>query len=192
MSIQKKLGKKPRTIDKNTLVDLTREICSVVSKISLERARSLTSSKPNVEIILINRPDGIFHFDHNACASLDKATKLVKFDPIYIEDLSEKSIYEKYKNLIISLFLAGVGSDPEIKVRLNSFLTELKTSIKEYRVMMPIEQLELSDLDEVKIGNVRLVPFSSLNEENDKTKESDAWKDIKCLDNLMNKQTYAR
>jgi hypothetical protein len=61
-----------------------------------------------------------------------------------------------------------MDSDQEIRSTLDSFLAELRTSIKEYRVMMPINQLELSGLDEIKLGNVRLVPFNSLNAENDR------------------------
>ena len=56
-------------------------------------------------------------------------------------------------------------SDLEIKVNVDSFLSELRKAVKEYRFMMPIEQFELADLAEVIIGNVRLVPFSSIRSE---------------------------
>ncbi|MDD2755860.1 MAG: HEPN domain-containing protein [Methanothrix sp.] len=167
MSIQKKLGKNPKTIDKNIFLKLTKEICLGVSKISPGIARSFLSTKANRNIMIIERSDGIIQFDHNACVNLEKAINLVKYDPVYIACLSEEIIREKYKDLIISLFLANVNSDQELKVRLNSFLAELRTSVKEYRILMPIEQLELSDLEEVKIGTVRLVPFCSLKAENE-------------------------
>ncbi len=169
MSIQKKLGKKPKTIDKNILSTLTKEIRSGVSIISPEIAQSLKNSKSNGDYILIIQRDGtIIHFNHNACANLEKATNLIKYDPLYIEYLSEESILEKYKDLIVSFIRSSMDSDQEIRSALDSFLAELRTSIKEYRVMMPINQLELSGLDEIKLGNVRLVPFNSLNAENDR------------------------
>ena len=105
MSIQKKLGKKPKTIEKDVLIDLTKEICFKVNKISIDEARLLTNPRPVGEILLIHRNDGLFHFDHNACSDLKKAIVLIKYDPIYIDDVSQYSIKEKYIDLVIRLFL---------------------------------------------------------------------------------------
>jgi hypothetical protein len=161
-SIKKKLGKNPKTLEKRMLLDLTKEICSKVKKLSITEAQSLNSSRPTHEIMLIERTDGIFYFDNDSCANLKKAIKLIKHDPIYIDDISEKKIRDKYVDLVIHIISENMTSDQDIGSKVDSYLIELRTSIKEYRVMMPIEQLELSDLEEIKIGKVRLLPFSNL------------------------------
>jgi hypothetical protein len=165
MSIRKKLGKNPKTLEKRMLLDLTREISSKVKKISITEAQSLTSSRPTHEIRLIERTDGIFYFDHDSCANLKKAIKLIKHDPIYIDYISEKKIEDKYVDLVIRIISENTTSDQDIGSLVDSYLNGLRKSVKEYRVMMPIELLELSDLEEVKIGKVRLVPFSNLKAE---------------------------
>jgi len=165
MSIKKKLGKKPKSLEKRVLLDLTKEICSSVNKISIAEAQSLNSSRPEHEIMLIERIDDIFYFDHDSCANLKKATKSIKHDPVYIDCISEEKIRNKYIDLIISIIVGDTKSDQNIESAIDAYLAELKASVKGYRVLMPIEQLELSDLEEVKIGKVRLVPFSHLKAE---------------------------
>jgi len=146
MSIKKKLGKNPKTLEKRMLLDLTKEICSKVKKISITEAQSLNSSRPTHEIMLIERTDGIFYFDHDSCANLKKAIKLIKHDPIYIDYISEKKIKDKYVDLVIHIISENTTSDQDIGSTVDSYLIELRTSIKEYRVMMPIEQGSVSIL----------------------------------------------
>ncbi len=155
MPIKEKLGKKAKTINKGMLAELTRELSSKLNKISDSEAKSLSHEPITGDFRIISRKEGKFHFNHEACAHLKDAIKLIKNDPLY-NDVSEKKIEAGYEDLTIHLLLENVTSDVEINAMVDAFLSKLRKSVKEHRVMMPIEQLDLSDLTEVKIGNVRL------------------------------------
>jgi hypothetical protein len=68
---------------------------------------------------------------------------LVKYDPLYHDIISEEKITGAYIDLVINLLLENVTSDQDIKTRTDVFLRNLRASVDEYRVMMPIEKLEL-------------------------------------------------
>ncbi len=167
MSIKKKLGKIPKSINKEELIDLTKRLYSQINQISPDGEWQPFSQNRIWSIKMTNRDKYIFHLNHDANLYLEKAIKLIKSDPMYIDDVSVKRIKNKYMDLIIKIIKSNVDSDQEINNMVDCFISELKTSIKKYRILMPIEKLELTDLDEVKIGNVRFVPFSSLKAENE-------------------------
>jgi uncharacterized membrane protein YkoI len=71
MSIEKKLGKKPKTLDKNVLLDLTRKIHSEIKKISRDEAKSIAKQKASGNIRIIDGGKSIFYFDQQSCANLE-------------------------------------------------------------------------------------------------------------------------
>ena len=114
------------------------------------------------------RPDCLFHFNSEACACLEEAVKLIQYDPLYLDIISKEKIRNEYKDLIINLSKENIATYEEIRTKVYSFfdkLNVLKASVSKYRVLMPVELLKLIDLDEIKIGNVRLISFSSIKTE---------------------------
>jgi hypothetical protein len=112
----------------------------------------------------LNTYDGLIYFNPEAGAHLEVAVELIKYDPTYIDIISEEKIRKGYTDFVVSL-LTEITTESEIKTKVKSFLNELTASVSRYRILMPVEHLKLIDLDEIKIGNVRLIPFSSIKAE---------------------------
>ena len=158
MSIEKelrKLGKKQTTLNKKELLNLT-----IVTS-THDEIVNLNSSDYSC---IIERNTRIFLFDREAFESLESAAKLIQNDSLYAEIISERRIYEEYTNFVIDT-LPKENSISDDGTMIDEFLKKLRTSTGKYKVAMPIERLALLDLSEVRLGHVRLAPFSTLKAE---------------------------
>lgn len=166
--IEKAAGLKKNSIDKSHLRYLTKCILSEVLIISNEELLQFNKQTPLGHIIHCDL--GIFYYNQNAIIYRDNAIALIRNDPLYY-DVSGKTITNAYTDLIHNAKINTELSDQELAEFVHSFLGKLRSSIKEWKFIMPIEHLELSDLTEVKIGSVRIVPFNTLMAENERIKK---------------------
>jgi hypothetical protein len=164
-NIKKELGKKPKTLNKNDLIDLTRKVLSNLKKISFDEAKPLFEK--HIGAVMITLTDGVLYFNDEAGTTLGEAVRLIKYDPLFV-DVSRKTIQSEYIDFISRIFLQD-AIDNKIKDEIESFLKKLRASPSQYRIFMPIEKLKLIDLAELKIGIVRLIPFSSVKKETKET-----------------------
>lgn len=165
MSIEselKRLGEKQETMDKSELLILTKNIYSNLTKKSYGEVFGEDYSEYN---IIIERYNGVTLFNREASESLERAVKLIQNDPIYAKNISAGKISEEYKSFVVDSLPEDSISDAEIQSNIDRLLKKLRNSIGKYKVIMPIERLELLDLSEVRLGNVRLTPFSTLEAE---------------------------
>ena len=112
----------------------------------------------------ISRGGYSFSLKGDTLANYDKLIDLISRDKNF-EDISMKTIENEYLNLIIYLINNENPTREQIKLQLDKCLNRLKNLIKEFRVIAAIENLRLEGIDELIIGNLRIVPFSSIEDD---------------------------
>lgn len=170
MSIERKalkrLGVEQKTLNKQELADLTKNILHHTNIISYEKFDPSVLSE-NIYYKVIYEEHAIL-FEREGAESFELATQLIQNDSTYASIISEGRIYKEYEKFIIkNVLIRDTLSDDNIVSMIGEFLKELRTSIAKYTVAMPIEHLALSDLPEVTLGNVRLASFKTLNAEHE-------------------------
>jgi len=142
-----------QSINKNELISLTSDILSDSNLLSI-----IQENEP-IDIKLFCMDENTIELAGKSLEYFNKVIELISED-LSFECVSLKTIEDKYASLIISLIYETNLSRELIKRKVNLYLSELKDSIEEQRVIAYIDCLKLVDINEVKIGNVRLVPFS--------------------------------
>ena len=142
-AIEYAAGVKRNSIDKNHLRDLTKCICSEIVTIPDEEFSKFQGQMQSG--MLFSLVGAHIYYNQNASDDLDNAIGLIRNDPLYV-DVSKKRITNAYTDLIHNIKLHAEIPDQELAGRIDSFLRELRSSIREWKFIMPIERLELVDL----------------------------------------------
>jgi hypothetical protein len=145
-------------INKKELIDLTSKILA-----NLE-APTPSAFEDHLSHKFISRDGYSFLLKGDAIADYDKLINLISKDENF-EDISTKTIEDEYLNLLIYLIKIENSAQEQMELQLDQYLAKLRGSIEEFRVIAAIENLSLEGIDEVIIGNVRIIPFSSLEDD---------------------------
>jgi hypothetical protein len=144
------------SINKKELVDLTSSILT-----NIERPIPPTALIDNINFIFINRDGYSFMLKGDTIAEFDKFVHLVSKDPNF-KDVSIKTIENEFLDLIICLKETSDLNKEKITSQIDSYLSKLGGLVEEFRVIVALDNLKLEGMDEIKIGNIRIVPFSSI------------------------------
>ena len=147
------------SINKKKLVELTKQILSHDLRIAPKSSGEVLGPCK----IFCREGHPPIELGDEGCDTLSKVIDEVYKDNTF-KDVSLSTIEKEYISIILKLLVKGYGKDNEIKKDIDSYLNKLEQSIEEWRVLIPIDHLKLVDMPEIKVGNVRLVPFDSIQE----------------------------
>lgn len=146
------------SINKKKLIRLTNIVLSDINK-------PAKSDKEEFRIRrLIYRDNIVFQIRDKGIDAFNEVIELVSKNKEF-ENVSLSGIQYNYESILCNLLKKNDFADGGIKIEIDSFLENLKKSIVEWRVFVPIDFLKLSDIDSIKIGNVHLVPYDSISQE---------------------------